>query len=122
MPDGPVPPEALYPTGGTRTGLIVLGLVLAAGAIAWLATVFIQFADFLSQDCKLFVCADATLNDHVRAYSEALIGGTGGVSAAAASYRAFRLTHAHGHMVTLRRSVMWALFLLVIWSVLAGSP
>jgi hypothetical protein len=121
MPEGPIPRTAREPAGATKAGLALLGLVLAAGTVAWLVAIVLQLVDFLSADCKLLGCAGHKASEHVRAYGEALIGLTGVVVTARAAYRSFRLIHAYGHMVTLRRGVLSALALLVVWSVLLGS-
>ena len=121
MPEGPVPRVEREPTGAAKAGLALLGLVLAAGAVAWLIATAVQLVDFLSSDCKLLGCADHPASEHIRTYGAALIGLIGVVVTARAAYGSFRLIHAYGHMSTVRRGVLSALVLLVVWSVLVGS-
>jgi hypothetical protein len=117
-PEGLVPRSERLPGGFARLILAALALLLGVAAGAWAVGIGARLVDFLSSDCRLLYCEGQTLNEHVRAYGEALIGAIGAGIAAIGSWRAYRLIKGHDHFTALRRDLILTVAVLVAWSLL----
>lgn len=106
--------EPLSPLSRLVVGLLCL--LMAGGAVVWLAAAAFGIANFVHPGCDSGVCNELPVGDHLVVYGQALIAVLGAIAALGVSVRGFKLLRGNGHSSALLRGLLVTVFFVASWA------